>query len=343
MLLKKNAESRRTLLKAPVEEYGFPSVSPDSVTPYTDATKCKPADRVKRPMNAFMVWSQIQRRRLAETDPGLHNAEISKRLGRLWMTLTDVERLPFVEEAERLRMFHCREFPDYKYRPRRKQFIETLCRKDVSSNPRHTVDDKSLRRRGTTFTDCVSVSVRRKSTFKRKPKRSAKNATGKSSHPQGPPRWDQEPPCWDITPSNFDMEFDYSSDSGSVGSTNSDIASSLDCPRTPESLYSTGECRTPVGEEPVQSASVHGESNFDTRFLPGLSLTEQNFADKSSEFEYPKSCLGLFVVESSRPTTFSGSVEQDLFEDYSTPEVTELLVNDWFETYFGFEVPNIFG
>ena len=81
----------------------FPDVSPHSRTPYTDATQSKPGERVKRPMNAFMVWSQIQRRLLAETSPGLHNAEISKRLGRAWNSLTADERKPFIAEAERLR------------------------------------------------------------------------------------------------------------------------------------------------------------------------------------------------------------------------------------------------
>ena len=50
----------------------------------------------------------------------MHNAEISKRLGRRWKELSDVDRQPFVEEAERLRVLHCREYPDYKYRPRKR-------------------------------------------------------------------------------------------------------------------------------------------------------------------------------------------------------------------------------
>lgn len=72
-------------------------------------------------MNAFMVWSQIERRKICEQTPDMHNAEISKRLGRLWKTLSDNERQPFIDEAEKLRLLHSQEYPDYKYRPRKKK------------------------------------------------------------------------------------------------------------------------------------------------------------------------------------------------------------------------------
>lgn len=97
-------------------------------------------------MNAFMVWSQIERRKICEIQPEMHNAEISKRLGKRWKTLSSEERAPFIQEAQRLRLLHMQEYPNYKYRPRKKKKIlegSSSGRKTCSPSSAFIVSDDS--------------------------------------------------------------------------------------------------------------------------------------------------------------------------------------------------------
>ncbi|XP_055740443.1 transcription factor SOX-11b [Salvelinus fontinalis] len=101
---------------------------------------CKTATgHIKRPMNAFMVWSKVERRKIMEQSPDMHNAEISKRLGKRWKLLKDSEKIPFIREAERLRLQHIADYPDYKYRPKKKPKLDSSTKPAAQSPEKTTI------------------------------------------------------------------------------------------------------------------------------------------------------------------------------------------------------------
>ena len=71
--------------------------------------------KIRRPLNAFMVFSKKCRNMLAES--GLHQKEVSKELGRRWKELGQEEKVPYYLEADRLEREHLRQNPDYIYKP----------------------------------------------------------------------------------------------------------------------------------------------------------------------------------------------------------------------------------
>lgn len=107
-----------TVLEAATDRIIMPSSCLQTIC--GDARVKERKDHIKRPMNAFMVWAQLERRKMTLEYPDMHNAEISRRLGKLWRILADGEKKPYVEESERLRVLHMKQYPDYKYRPRKR-------------------------------------------------------------------------------------------------------------------------------------------------------------------------------------------------------------------------------
>ncbi|KAM5299775.1 transcription factor SOX-30 [Ctenodactylus gundi] len=80
---------------------------------------------VKRPMNAFMVWARIHRPALAKANPAANNAEISVQLGLEWNKLSEEQKKPYYDEAQKIKEKHREEFPGWVYQPRpgkRKRF-----------------------------------------------------------------------------------------------------------------------------------------------------------------------------------------------------------------------------
>lgn len=64
--------------------------------PYTRPKKDPNAP--KRPMSAFLYFSQVKRRSIREANPGVRNTEISRVLGDLWKKSSTEERAPHIEK-----------------------------------------------------------------------------------------------------------------------------------------------------------------------------------------------------------------------------------------------------
>lgn len=148
------------------EQVAGPTTKGDVSTPTTITGK-KPSQpkRIKRPMNAFMVWSSVERKKLAEKQPRLHNTELSKQLGRMWKAMTELEKLPFRKEADKLKSKLMEEHPDYKYKPKRKKIAANNCNTLWGNMKVHHVKsttnqpNSDTRAITTTSTSCSSLGL----------------------------------------------------------------------------------------------------------------------------------------------------------------------------------------
>ncbi|XP_071946741.1 uncharacterized protein [Antedon mediterranea] len=74
--------------------------------------------KIKRPMNAFMVWAKEHRPILANVFNGLTNSQISVKLGEMWNALPKDQKQGYYDKADIIKRQHKRDFPGWVYQPR---------------------------------------------------------------------------------------------------------------------------------------------------------------------------------------------------------------------------------
>lgn len=106
----------------------------------------------------------------------------------LWdRVLGEEEKTPFVAEAERLRYKHKKDFPDYKYQPRRRKSSKDLSSPTYSEPSNAFADATRRKRKGSRLTDVDGYSVPGDSSYNKRVRdpagrttRTARRATGQS-------------------------------------------------------------------------------------------------------------------------------------------------------------------
>lgn len=75
---------RMSELRSPCSGPSSPvSVNSDSSCTSPEAKSASAQQRVRRPLNAFIIWTKEERRRLAHLNPDLENTDLSKILGEI--------------------------------------------------------------------------------------------------------------------------------------------------------------------------------------------------------------------------------------------------------------------
>lgn len=93
------------------------------------------------------MWSKQARRKILEKNKNMHNAKISKMLGFFWNSMSDEQKKPFKRESEKLRELHAIQFPNYKYKPKKKVLVHEAC--NASSPPQAATNSPTKgRKRG---------------------------------------------------------------------------------------------------------------------------------------------------------------------------------------------------
>ena len=101
-----------------------------STIPLQNGNSEAPVNHIKRPMNAFLLYSQQYRGAFKVLYPGRDNREISTILAKHWREMKPEQKEPYKEKARELMRRTKESHPDFKYCEARKETISVTANGD---------------------------------------------------------------------------------------------------------------------------------------------------------------------------------------------------------------------
>jgi high mobility group protein B1 len=98
----------------------------------------KNPDAPKRPMSAFLYYSQEKRSHVKENNPGMKNTEVSRILGKMWQDATDEERAPHIEREKVEREKYKASMASWRKKEEGRKAETEKLRKETSMTPQTT-------------------------------------------------------------------------------------------------------------------------------------------------------------------------------------------------------------
>ncbi|KAH7712174.1 HMG box family protein [Aphelenchoides avenae] len=94
---------------------------------------------IKRPLNAYMIWTRQERQKIVANDPKVKMNEVSKaiQMGERWKAMSDKEKRPYFEAAKKYALEHkkaLKEHPNLTYIPPKKKLAKELQQQRLSSD-----------------------------------------------------------------------------------------------------------------------------------------------------------------------------------------------------------------
>lgn len=108
------AAKRRTQSCGALHCQGGGNGPPSAKEPQSPATKQK-EPKIRRPMNAFMIFSKRHRAMVHQKHPNQDNRTVSKILGEWWYALKPEEKHRYHELASEVKEAHFRTYPEWKW------------------------------------------------------------------------------------------------------------------------------------------------------------------------------------------------------------------------------------